>query len=492
VYLKIKLLILCLIGGLSLYGQSFMYSYTDPCTQEMKTIVYDMSAPVVVSYYGQTRAFTYAEMQNGAFDSWLSVVYSQYTAQPCQGVLTTITTTSSTTLTTNVINTVLNLSTITSISSMGGIGNNIGNTVNTGTNVEEKKGGKNEKNNNNNSTNSNNNNSVSNPTTGNSSNSNPTGTNVGGNVPGGTTGGGEQGNPTTPTTGETTPETGGTATNPEQTGGSGGTVETGSNPNGGNGSGGNGTQSGQSENTPPTQEEINKTKTDQQKATSSNAAKTTSKAKNETQKPAILLTGDIVGLQKTTDSTQDARGTLSYTRVKGDGTASLGVSADYMVNAKIGNITVMKSWIATKSNGDKSINLVSSGFSFMPGSITNTSMFIRINSLKKFTALYGAAASYGKLYREEIITGLGIAGFMYKGKIAKKVDATIILAGVYAPYTKYYTQTWFTNMPLIVPFVNINYKMTKTFGMGLTGGTTYMAGQNVINYQVLLGAKLIL
>jgi hypothetical protein len=28
--------------------------------------------------------------------------------------------------------------------------------------------------------------------------------------------------------------------------------------------------------------------------------------------------------------------------------------------------------------------------------------------------------------------------------------------------------------------------------MGLTGGTTYMAGQNVINYQVLMGAKLIL
>ena len=475
-----------------------MYSYTDPCTQEMKTIIYDMTAPIVVSYYGQTRAFTYTEMQNGAFDSWLSTVYSQYTAQPCQGVLTTITTTSSTTLTTNVINTVLNLSTITSISSMGGIGNNIGSTVNTGTNVEEKKGGKNEKNNNNNSTNSSNNNPIPNTTTGGSSTSNPTGTNVGSNVSGGTTGGGEQTTPTTnpeggtTTTGGTTPETGGTTTNPEQTGGSGGTVGTGSNPNGGGSGGGNGTQSGQSETTPPTQDEINKTKTDQQKATSSNAAKTTSKAKNETGKPAILLTGDIVGLQKTTDSSQDARGTLSYTRVKGDGTASLGVSADYMVNAKIGNITVMKSWIATKSNGDKSINLVSSGFSFMPGSITNTSMFIRINSLKKFTALYGAAASYGKLYREEIITGLGIAGFMYKGKIAKKVDATIILAGVYAPYTKYYTQTWFTNMPLIVPFVNVNYKMTKTFGIGLTGGTTYMAGENVINYQVLLGAKLIL
>jgi len=472
-----------------------MYSYTDPCTQEMKTIVYDMTAPIVVSYYGQTRAFTYTEMQNGTFDSWLSVVYSQYVTQPCQGILTTITTTSSTTLTTNVINTVLNLSTITSISSMGGIGNNIGGTVNTGTNVEDKKGGKdgkNEKRNNNNSTNSNNSSPVPNTTIGSSPNGNTTSTNAGGNVSGGTTGGGEQTNPTT-TSGEgqptTNPEPGNPTTNPEQTGGSGGTISTGSNPNGG----GNGsTQSGSNETTPPSQSEIDKTKADQQKATSSNAAKTTSKAKNETNKPAILLTGDIVGLQKTTDSTQDARGTISYTRVKGDGTASLGVSADYMVNARIGNITVMKSWIATKSNGDKSINLISSGLSFMPGSITNTSMFIRINSLKKFTALYGAAASYGQLYREEIITGLGIAGFMYKGKIAKKVDATIILAGIYAPYTKYYTQTWFTNMPLVVPFINLNYKMTKTFGIGLTGGTTYMAGENVINYQVLLGAKLIL
>ena len=119
-------------------------------------------------------------------------------------------------------------------------------------------------------------------------------------------------------------------------------------------------------------------------------------------------------------------------------------------------------------------------------------MFIRINSLKRFTALYGAAASYGKLYEEELITGLGIAGFMYKGKIAKKIDATIIMAGVYSPYTKYYTESWLKNKPIIVPFFNFNYKMTKTFGLGLTGGTTYMAGQNIINYQVLLGAKLIL
>ena len=46
-----------------------------------------------------------------------------------------------------------------------------------------------------------------------------------------------------------------------------------------------------------------------------------------------------------------------------------------------------------------------------------------VNSLKKFTAIYGAAGSYGSLYKEEIISGLLIAGGMYKGKLAKKLDA---------------------------------------------------------------------
>jgi hypothetical protein len=119
-------------------------------------------------------------------------------------------------------------------------------------------------------------------------------------------------------------------------------------------------------------------------------------------------------------------------------------------------------------------------------------MFIRVNSLKKLTLIYGAAGSYGKLFGEELITGLAISGFMYKGKLAKKLDATVIMACVYSPFTKYYTTDWFGSTPIIVPFFNFNYRLTKTFGMGLTGGTTYMAGQNVVNYQVLMGAKLVL
>jgi len=425
VYLKIKLLILFLLGGLSLYGQSFMYSYVDPCTRETKVIVYDMSAPIVVAYYGQTKAFTYADLQNGVFESWLNGVYSQFASQPCQGILTSTTTTSTTNLTTNIVNSVLNLSSITSISSVGSVGTNIGGNTSSGSNT--------------NGNNNNNSSSSGNGTTNNGSS---------GNSNGNTSGNGGNGE-----------------------GGSGGIVE---------------------EETPPTSEEVAEVKEDAQKTSSSNTAKSTSKAKTETQKPAILITGDIVGLQKTEDNSNDARGTFSYTRVKGDGTASLGVSADYMINAKIGNVTVMKSWISTTANGNKGINLLTSGFSLMPGSASNTTMFIRVNSLNKLTLIYGAAGSYGRLFGEELATGLAISGFMYKGKLAKKLDATIIAACVYSPFTKYYTTDWFKSTPIIVPFFNFNYRLTKTFGMGLTGGTTYMAGQNVVNYQILMGAKLVL
>jgi hypothetical protein len=426
VSLKIKILIFFLLGGLSLHGQSFMYSYVDPCTRETKVIVYDMSAPIVVAYYGQTKAFTYADMQNGVFEAWLNGVYSQFSSQPCQGILTSTTTTSTTNLTTNIVNSVLNLGSITSISSIGSVGTNIGGNTNLGTN-----------------------------TNGNSNNSSSSS--------------GNGGSGSNSSNGNTNENTSGNEGNAE--GGSGGTKE---------------------EETPPTQEEVAEAKTDAQKTSSSNTSKTTSKAKTETQKPAILVTGDIVGLQKTEDKSNDARGTFSYTRVKGDGTASLGVSADYMINAQIGNVTVMKSWISTNANGNKGINLLTSGFSLMPGSASNTTMFIRVNSLNKLTLIYGAAGSYGKLFGEELATGLAISGFMYKGKLAKKLDATVIMACVYSPFTKYYTTDWFKSTPIIVPFFNFNYRLTKTFGMGLTGGTTYMAGQKVVNYQILMGAKMVL
>lgn len=427
--------------GLSLNGQSFLYSYIDPCTKETKFITADMSSPIVVVYYNQVRTFSYTELSDGTFDLWMADIYNKYkSTSPCQGAVATTTTTTSTNLASNVVNSVMNLNAIANVGSFTSVGTNIGGTTSTGSGSV----------------------STSNNKEDGNSQSNTNQDNNGDNNSGNTNSGSSSGS-------------------------SGGSGSNGS----GSGSGSGKTEEPKTEDK-PTDQQVEEQKTETQKESSSSTTKSTSKAKAEVAKPAILVTGDIVGVQKADDGTRDARGTMSFTKVKGDGTASLGFSADYMVNAKIGNLSVMKSWIGVNKKGNKHINVVSDAFGILPKSWSNTALFVRVNSVKNFTALYGGAGTYGKLYGEEMISTLAIGGFMYKGKLAKALDATIIAACVYSPYTKYYTESLFEAKPIIIPFFNFNYKLTKTFGVGLTGGGTYIASQSILNYQILMGAKLLL
>jgi hypothetical protein len=411
-----------------------------------------MNSPIVISYYRQVRSFSYAELQDGTFDNWLNTTYLNFrNSKPCEGVFSTTTTTTSTNTVTSLVSSVMNLNSISSLdlsSTSMGSSTSIGSTTSSGTTntTDSKNEGSNDKSSSNGGNNS----------TGNS------GDNSG------------QGG-----------ESSGQGSNTSQ-----GQVSVGSKSKGGSsGSGGSGGE-GETPAEEKTPEKIEEQKSETQQAGGSASAKSAAKGKVETQKPAILVTGDIVGVQTVKDQAQDARGTMSFTRVKGDGTASIGLSADYMVNAKIGNFNAMQSWMGVNKKGHKHINVLSAGINLMPRSYNGSLLFVRVNSLKNFTALYGAAASYGELFKEEVISTLLIGGFMYKGQLTKHIDATIIAASVYAPYTKYYTESLFESQPIIVPFLNINYSITKTFKFGLTAGGTYIANQDIVNYQILMGGKL--
>jgi len=476
------LLLFCTIG-LGLKAQSFTYSYLDPCTKELKFISADMNTPIMISYYGQVKAFSYTELQNGTFDAWLNSTYTNFrTTKPCEGVLTTTTTTTSTNTVMGLVNSVMTLNSLTSLdlsSTSLGSGTSVGGTTTSGTSGVNVKT-KNEKPNDKPSGDGSNN------TTSGSGNTSSSGDQSSGQGSVGSSEG-QVGNNGNGNNGGNTEGSG--SSNSGSSSGSGSSSSSGSSGNGSGGGSGNGggVDKKPEEKTP---EKVEEQKTETQKAGGNSTAKAAAKGKVETQKPAILVTGDIVGIQTARSDKQDARGTMSFTRVRGDGTASIGLSADYMVNARIGNIGGIKSWIGTNQKGYKHINVLSAGLGLMPKSYTSSLLFVRVNSMKNFTALYGAAGSYGKLFEEELISTMLIGGFMYKGQISKHIDATIIAAAVYAPYTKYYTESLFKSRPIIVPFLNINYSITKTFKFGLTGGGTYIANQDVVNYQILMGGKL--
>ena len=398
-----------MISGLSVKAQSISYSYIDPCTKKTKNINVSNingSLPIVMNYYGQVRAFTPTELQNGTFDNWANSVYNDYgKGNPCEQIGIQTITTNVLNITNNIVNNVVSLgSMLTSITSTGV------SSVPTDVPADSKNG--------------------SNGTT--------------------------------------------STDKPESSSGNGG--------NGG--SGGNVEKKEEKKDVEQKQEE-------EKKDAAQSSAKTTSKAVSKSDKPAIMLTADLVGMQSAADKTQDAKATMSYIRISGNKKTSLGISTDFTVNANIGNITVFRSWMTQKTTR-KHIDLISNSISLLPNSYSNTLVFIRIDNVKKFTGLYGAGCMYGSLYNESLTSLLALGGGMYKGQLTKKVDAVFILVAVYVPYTKYYTENILESKPLILPFMNINYKLTKSFRFGLTGGTTYSVNEQVINYQVLFGAKLTL
>jgi len=494
VYLKTKILILFMIA-LSLRGQSFIYSYTDPCTQELKFINADMSSPIVIAYYGQVKTFSYTELQDGTFDNWINSVYLKYqSTSPCQGVGVTTTTTTTTNTTLNIVSNVMNLG---AISNVGSVNVDVGSSTSSGTNIGTTK----TNNNNDNRTSSRNRTSSSSSRSGSSGSSSGEGGQSSGGGNSSETPGTSSGNSPDPNPGSSGEGNGGSSGSSSSSSssssggnssGSGSSGSSSGSSQGGGGSGGKTEEKTEVQTEEPTEQKVEETKTETQKSQSSGTAKAAGKAKAEVAKPAILVTGDLVGIQTKSDGAQDARGTASFTRVKGDGTSSLGFSADYMVNARIGNISCVRSWIGANKKGNKHISVVSDGLSIMPKSMSNTLLFVRVNSVKNFTALYGAAGTYGKLFGEEMISTIAIGGFMYKGKLTKSIDATIIAAGIYSPYSKYYTESIFEAKPIVIPFFNFTYRMTKTFGLGITGGGTYVAGQDILNFQLLMGAKLLI
>ena len=269
---------------------------------------------------------------------------------------------------------------------------------------------------------------------------------------------------------------------------SGGSTATGSSSSSG-GSEGNNTSKPEEKKTDEQKQE--EAKQEEQKQTSQSTTRSSSRATAKQDKPAIMLTGDIVGMQRAADAAQDAKVTTSFIKITGDKKRSLGVAIDFTVNAKVGNISVFKSWI-TQKTARKHIDLVSNSISILPNSFSNTLVYIRIDNVKKLTGLYGVGGMYGTLNKEPLTTLVAIGGGMYKGQLTKNIDAIFILAAVYVPYMKYYTESVFQTKPLLLPFLNVNYKLTKAFRFGLTGGTTYSVTEQLVNYQILFGAKLTL
>jgi hypothetical protein len=509
----------CLFNFFKLNAQTYNYSYSDPCTGNIKTIVVPINGNVTVGYYGEIGSFSQNDFTNGTFDAWTNNIFSQYgTNSPCSeivGLGTAINVTQGTAL--NVIGILNSLSSISDLASGSTniLGGSVSSLSNGGSGNKNKKGNNPQNGSGSNTTNTNNSttNNTQNQTngTGNStqggtttSGSNEGGTNGGNGTPnqnvgtqnptqaGGTTtqgGSNENGNTSSNTT-----VNGGTQTqtpiNNQTTTGNGNNSSGGGNvSNSGGGSGESTSGNNQTQETQTTEEGGGQTNI-------TGGATTTIKStpsSKEGGKPTIVANGDFVGFNfRNSDVRTGLKLTGGYTAMRWDGKRSSGCLVDYTSALRGPNITGFYAFIKPKSIiiGSGTLTVGFEGNKSLYGTIAVGQMFT-FKKPKSLKLIYMGTVSYGQVYRESFLGTALIVGATYDMNIGKRLDIKLMNLLVYAPYVSYYNDVVLKSPYVMLPSIGTNIKITKKFKFNINAGGAWDLKTSALNYTVTCGARML-
>ena len=485
---------ICIFISCSAFTQTYNYSYTDPCTGNLKTIVVPINGNVSVGYYGEIGSFSYDDFTNGTFEQWANNIFAQYGQDsPCAtivGIGTAVTVTQNTTF--NVVGILNSLSTIADAAASGAsniLGGSVSSIGNSGGSDSK------EDNNQNKGTNGSNSNNGS----------------SGSNASGSSTVSGSGNNGTSSQEGSGTTESGSTETSSTETGssespsgsegtstegssteqsGTGGEVSSSSQSgSGGNGSGGETTQE-----TP--QQESGQGQTEGKSNITGTATTTTKNApsKSEGGKPSVVASSDFVGFNfRNSEVRTGAKATGGYTAMRWDGKRSYGALADYTTALKGPNITGFYAWIGTKAitllSGTCTIGF--DGNKSLYGTIAAGQMF-SFKKVKSLKVVYMGTISYGQIFRESFLGTAVIAGAMYDMKVGKRIDIKLMNLFVYAPYVSYYNDIVLASPYVMLPSIGTNLKLSKKFKFNINAGGAWDLKTAALNYTVTCGTRIMI
>ena len=524
-----------LFNFFNINAQTYNYSYTDPCTGNLQTILVPFNGSVTVGYYGFIGSFTQQDFSNGTFETWANNIFTQFDGSPCSEIVGL---TGSINIAQDVVlNTVGLINSLSSLMDMAGgstdfLTGSI-NSASNSSNSETKGGGKKNNNgsgnntaNNNNGTTTNNNNSTTNN---NQNQQNGTSnTNEGSTTTSGTnetsSNNGGNGTPNTNVGNETSTQTGGTTTE-------GGTNENGnqqtitsinqnqntnenssnnnvsgntggSSGNGNSGNGENTNQKGQegnqvggnngNENPDQSPEQIEEPEENGGTNITQGATKTVNQNK-EGGKPTVIASSDFVGFNfQNSEVRTGLKLTGGYHNLRWDGATARGGLVDYVSAQKGPNMTGYHAWVKKKSmallSGTLSVGFEGRGSLYGTIAGGQLLMFPKVPGLK---AVYMGTVSYGQVYKTPFIGTALIAGGMYDLKAGKRFDIKLMGLFVYAPYVSYYNDLVLKSPYVVLPSIGTNIGITKRFKFNINAGGAWAIKENALNYTVTCGTRLL-
>lgn len=438
---KILILILSVVPFLSL-AQTWSYTYTDPCTLNQQTITMGIGQPIALNYFGNVQTFTEDDFSNGIFDNWITTVSQINSSSPCESITQAIVNTSNSTVVATTLTVVTNI-----MSVIGGGMLPPAESIN-------------------NSSNGNDSDDEENTET-NESNTN------------------QQGSTNTPQTNTSNQEAQGSQSSAQTSGG------TNSNSTGGSSSSNQSTQTGEQ-----TAESSVEGSTTQSTANSlANAIDGgDNEQSNESGKNAgsLIASGDIVVISNQDNSNgEQFRFVGSLTHANTDNTRIKGILFTYTSITNDASATLYKSWI----NPKKTFNLVLANTTLtnFKSNITNTTTALesfRFGKKKKLTGMAGLNYTYGKLGERELHNLSSVAGVHRNFKVSPRISSSLLMLGVYSPFTQFYEGKWWDAGVLIVPFSSWDIKITKTFKYNISFTGVWQTSGSALNYQILTGGKL--
>ena len=465
-------------------AQSFSYSYTDPCTGNIKSISVPANGGIAVSYYGQIKTFSYNEFLNGTFDNWANSTFAQFqTTSPCAevvGLSTAVTVTQGQTL--SVIGILNSLTAIADMASSGA-SNIVGGAAGAAANTPSGDGGNGSGNNS-------------------SSSSSQGSTTPGTTAPGGSSSGSST-TPTTPTNGN---NNGSSGTGNSSGSGNSGSSGSGSSSSGGSGGTTSGNKSGEGSSSDnasgggeESKGETNITAGGTQTvkgggSSNSGGSKAGKGGAKEGGKPSVVASGDFVGFNfKNSDTRLGARASGGYSALRWDGARAHGIMGDYTSALRGPNITGYYAWIKPRTTSlistTATIGFEGYGSQYVTIAIGQMRSFSKI---KKFKIVYMATGSFGQVYKEPFIGTALIAGAMYDWKVSKRLDIKFMNLAIYAPYVSYYNDVLLKSPFVMLPSIGTNIGITKRFKFNINAGGAWALGDDALNYTVTMGTRLLL
>ena len=216
--------------------------------------------------------------------------------------------------------------------------------------------------------------------------------------------------------------------------------------------------------------------------------------KSEKKTGSMIGTGDIVVMKSAEDPTakNQFKFTSSLTKANTDNTRVKGVLVNFTSVVNNTNATFYKAWVFKKSKltfiaaNSSMINFEKDYFN-----TTTTILSKRYKgNWKKLTTMAGLNYTVGNYGDAKFMNVSAIGGGFYSYNINKKVSGSVLIIGVYSPFTQFYDGRWWQSSTLIVPYSTWDYKLTKTFKFNVSFSGVYEMNKNMLNYQVLTGGKI--